>query len=328
MKVFAHYFGRSALKKKEFIDWDLVTEFNKEGVEFVQDDSAEELWVFDFSIWALFHLVRWPRSKRKLFVFEPRAVNPLQHNEWVRSLFSTTYVFSKAQIGLSGKFVEGGGFNPSRVEEGIEGLEKDAEHLDLVSIAVAAGDKQSLEGGSLYWLRRDCMDSLSRLGYSVQLAGPFWQRSTVFRFKQLAIALIQTLASCSMPKMSLARPRKFISRFRSPNFEYVGFVKSEISFYSSCDVVLVIENDIESLSEKLFSAICSGRWVIYVGPPEARKFESLGTVLFSDPSVDGVISALKTIGSSQAPSVSGLSELLAYRSFLSFYKRLAKIASE
>lgn len=328
MKVLAHYFGRSALKQEEFNDWDLVTEFNEKGVEFVQDDSADELWVFDFSIWALFHLFRWPRSKRKLFVFEPRAVNPLQHREWVRSLFSTTYVFSQAQCGLSGKFVEGGGFNPSRVGEGIEGLEKNTKPLEFVSIAVAAGDKQSFEEGSLYWLRRDCMESLSRLGYKVKLAGPFWQSSTIFRFKQLGVALVQTLASCSTPRISLARPGKFVSRSRRPNFEYLGFVKSEIAFYSSCDVVLVIENDIESLSEKLFSALSSGRWVVYVGPPEARKFECLGTVLFSDPSVESVIAALKKIGSRQALSVSNLSEVLAHRSFTSFYKRLAKIATE
>jgi hypothetical protein len=328
MKVFAHYFGRSALKKKEFVEWSLVEEFNKKGVDFVQDYSADELWVFDFSIWALFHLVRWPRSKRKLFVFEPRAVNPLQHKEWVRSLFSTTYVFSEAQCGLSGKFVEGGGFNPSRVEESMEGLKKDTESLEFVSIAVAAGDKQSLEEGSLYWLRRDCMDSLSHLGYQVKLAGPFWQSSTFFRFKQLGVALVQTLASCSTPRISLARPGKFVSRSRPPNFEYLGFVKSEIAFYSSCDVVLVIENDIESLSEKLFSALCSGRWVVYVGPPEARKFESLRTVLFSDPSVEGVTAALKRISRSQAPPVSDLSEVLAHRSSRAFYKRLAKIATE
>lgn len=321
MKVFAHYFGRPGLSHPTFIKWELKKRFESAGVKFTRKSEADEIWVFDLSLASLVELIRWPRARRRLFIFEPKAVNPLQHRDWARRLFGVSYVFSRAQRGSVSHFIEGGGFNSNRVRGLSDGAKPQPRGSDLV-VTVAAGDKQSLQSGSLYWLRRDAMEALAKAGFKVMLVGPFWQEGLLFRTKQILHSLLLSLISGTVPVLRNARPRRFTSLSKSPNFKYLGYADDEIDFYKSGDVVLIIENDIESLSEKLFSALCSGRWVVYVGPCEASELPGVGRVLFSAPNVRAVTEAVSRALSSRAPSSGAERVGLERREFSSFYERV------
>ncbi len=255
-------------------------------------------------------------------MFEPKAVNPLQHTEFIRQFFGVCYVFSLAQVGKRGVFVEGGGFNPERQIGESPLIAKTIDSESKVAISVAAGDKQSLQAGSLYWLRRDAMSALVKIGLEVRLAGPFWEEGLVFRLKQLAHSFLQAVISGSIPRIHLARPSKFVSARRGNNFKYVGFVGDEIEFYRRSNLVLIIENDLGSLSEKLFSAICSGRQVIYAGASEAKGLPNLGSVFFAEPTVDSITNVVEHL-MRQDKTVSQVDfRALQNRSFESFYNRL------
>jgi hypothetical protein len=324
VKVFAHYFGKPGLEHQTFINWELKRCFEDFGVQFTNKTDADEIWIFDLSLLGVLSMLRWPKTKRRLFIFEPNAVNPLQHRDWMRKLFQFSYVFSRDQIRESAQFIEGGGFNPNRVKVRSSDNKQLHSTLPELIVSVAAGDKQSLQSGSLYWLRRDAMEALAREGFGVKLIGPFWQEGFWFRSKQIIYSLFQSLISGTLPKPWLARPRRFVSKRQSPNIEYLGYADDEIDFYESADIVLVVENDIESLSEKLFSAVCSGRSVVYVGPQEARELPGLKCVLFSEATVrDVVTNVLKAASLSQSKSEALILDL-ENRSFTSFYARLVQ----
>lgn len=323
MRVYARYFGEPALRSKSFFAWGLVSELEKNGVVFSEMKDADEFWAFDLGFTDLLVMSRWPKDKRKLVVFEPRAVNPLQHNEWVRARFSYTYVFSESQRGQVGQFIEGGGFNPSKILQDISTCVADQSTAPKPIISVAAGDKQSMNVGSLYWLRRDSIQGLLRAGFPVNLAGPFWQSRVSLRIKQLAHSALQTVCSGSLPKIGLARTKNFLKNQDSALFKFYGFVEDEQEFFQNSDIVLVIENDVESLSEKLFSALCSGRWIIYVGPPEAEKFRNVPSIIFAQPTVDSVVAAAQLILTKGQPPKIDLPKVFSERHFEKFNKRLA-----
>ena len=322
MKVFAHYFGKPGLNDSNFMTWDLKRKFEESGTEFLSSKDAEEIWVFDFSFQALLFMYRWPKSKRRLFIFEPRAVNPLQHQNWVRRLFDVSYVFSEGQIGRGAHFVEGGGHSPERCRDLPNYSHERTEGDSSLTVTVAAGDKQSLQAGSLYWLRRDAMESLAMAGYKVKLVGPFWQKNFIFRAKQLLSSFFLAVISGSLPRIGLARPLRFVTPRRSPDFEYIGYVEDEIEFYMSGDIVLVIENDLDSLSEKLFSALCARKWVVYVGPREARALPFTQNVVFAEPTVKSILESVEKISTFPTQTSKHQQLDLQHRSFSAFYTRL------
>jgi hypothetical protein len=198
----------------------------------------------------------------------------------------------------------------------------DEKEFDFV---MAAGNKYSVVDSSMYDLRRKLITSLVKEGYSVGLAGPGWREETTLTYvKAIVFSFIRTLMSARLPRLSKIVPMgiKIVKSYS--NLHVHGWVDDEIDFFRRGTTVICIENDIRACSEKIFSAICARRSVVYVGPPEAMKYLTHLPVYFqSNTNFFSILNACKEARESADFSIEApIDTRLAFREESAFYSRL------
>lgn len=313
-RVFPSYFGTPGYENDAFRGWPLPKFFEDNlGIEWTPVAAANEIWLFDFSWSGLRHALKFPRSQRKLFVFEPQAVNPIQHSKRIQSLFGQVFVFSRAQMKVTNTFIEGEGYRGIGENESLPG--------EVRKIGAAFGNKQSVVRGSLYWLRVDAMVELLRQGFEVTLAGPGWENSPSKLARQVVRTLIDCCLSMKLPDLSLLRPLPLKRLRKFSNFHHRGWVDDEVSFFREFDALLIIENDMSFLSEKPFGGLASGTPFVYVGPSEFGAYCPYSPSEASTLSGAAVARAVAARDMVIPASIEGL-ENLHRRSDSAFYKRL------
>lgn len=315
------YYGKRIRVNSELTDWGLLENLKSLGLR-LEEGSEGVISIFvDFTPKAIWRIFLKKKAHRILLVFEPRAVNPLIHKEWFQSLFGLVLVFSSHQLKPSNVFVESGGWNVKRVV-------RDASSVSQKTIACAFGNKVSLVSSSNYSLRHDLLVRLGSGIAPIYLAGPGWES-----FWMPVKGYIQSALRClsSGERIDLAKIRPPFSTKKSdlPDLHYVGWVEDEVAFYSQHGCVLVVENDVEFLSEKVFHAIASGRPVVYSGPGNPIELEKLG-VICCPPDADQIAAAAKqvihnqdrrrAIPNSELPT----NAFLELHSVEAFYERVAR----
>jgi hypothetical protein len=317
--VHPRFFGKNGLGSSGFLSWKLVSNFRHSGVAFTELKEAQEVWFFDLDPWFLIaNLLRIRGKKKVLMVFEPQAVNPLQHVGWIQRRFEKVIAFDPEIALPESRLVLY--FGHSSFPDGK--IPNSTKTLRTNSVAIAAGDKQSASRSSQYHIRQRAITALLRRGYSVSLAGPHWRQSKSKRLKQVLQSIARVLASGNAPKWSQLAVANFLTKCeRFENFRFHGWVESESEFFSGHQVVLVIENDSRFHSEKVYSAIASGSNVVYVGP-ERPWLAELPQVFFADPSISSIT---RSIDEALATPVTRhvARRFLAKYSLDKFYRRLA-----
>jgi hypothetical protein len=314
-RVFPSYFGTPGYESNAFRSWPLPKYFEDNlGIQWATPESADEVWLFDFSWSGLRKALKVPRSHRKLFVFEPQAVNPIQHTLKIQSMFGQVFVFSRAQVKPTNTFVEG---------EGYRGVSNRlSKPKEVPRIGAAFGNKQSVVPGSLYWLRVDAMVALLNEGYEVTLAGPGWEDSSAQFFRQLARTLFDCSVSMKLPNLALLRPRPLKRLRKFEKFHYAGWVDDEVEFFRNFDELLIIENDEFFLSEKPFGAIFSGVPFVYVGPSEFVSYAPRERVAFANSASTSIVKSIKN-QERLKPKESLSMRSIQRRSSQDFYLRLS-----
>lgn len=113
---------------------------------------------------------------------------------------------------------------------------------------------------SLYGWRLDLLRKLEKNGVKVKVFGPNWRISKTMEIRKRWAA---TKRAFGRPNFKLRE--SWSSLFFRPK-GYVGHSSDKLETLSKHEFTLVIENDRDSLTEKLFDAIFSGTKVFYRGP--------------------------------------------------------------
>lgn len=201
---------------------------------------------------------RIPRNNRLLFALEPRAVSPAQYTMRVRQEYGTTVVQSRRQTLSPHDVVKN--FGPL----GAETIVRRANRIHQVGIVNE--NKFSFVQGNLYKTRINYVKSLCAEGVEVRLAGKNWDRNIWWQIKHQIFAFgVCILAKSKLEFRSATLPLRKIK-----NLHLAGRVESAVEFLSACEFALVIENDPDYVSEKLFNAVEAGCVPLYLGPPLAE----------------------------------------------------------
>ena len=324
LRVYVSYFGKPWHQSSTFRDWELSSLLLERRVTFVPLRKAQQIWLMDFSVHGLFLASRFRRRNRVLICFEPRAVKPLQYRKLMNFVFGTIFVFSKSQMRRGVRYIEGGGYRPERALSGAVMRDVPLTH----DVVIASGFKQGVVKTSQYHLRTDVIEELVRLGYRVGVAGHGWSSNFWYFCRAAAQAILLCFTAGHIPNLSFLRMPP-IKRLKTlGTCSYFGYVEDEVRWFSQARVVVVIENCREFFSEKLFSALCSRRSVVYCGPSEAQTFKSSAVFFAERPQVSEIVKVAQLAIDSQMDiaatrRLDGLPSGIDRRNETMFYLRLA-----
>lgn len=196
---------------------------------------------------------------RFLVIFEPRIVNPMEYSTKIRSSYTEIFVISPF-FKVDESDIQ---FNYGRALPSIEGKTRNQVHAKKVqTVGLVNANKFSFVDGEMYTLRaKTILHLASEPNLNILVAGAGWKDS---KFAQFITQLKCYLKTFRYSKFSSLT--HFRNPVNHPEIKFLGSVESAISFLSTVDVALVIENERTYVSEKLFNAIAAGATPIYVGP--------------------------------------------------------------
>jgi hypothetical protein len=220
--------------------------------------SSAEIAIFvDFSVnpRSLFLLLTLRKHRKVLVRVEPQSVNPGQFTRFVSRLFDFCIDEASVTKGRA-NFTWNAGFDfPSD--------ELIGEMVRPYQVGALMGRKVSFFKLSQYHIRAKILNSLSIADISVCFAGRGWSENPLFLAKAVLRAFVVN-ASFGLPFLS---PQKVLQAVRAPRVDYLGEFSLPQQFYKGVGVALVVENEHNALSEKIFDAVAAGCSVIYLGRP-------------------------------------------------------------
>ena len=204
-----------------------------------------------------------PRENRVLFALEPRAVLPMQHRKRVRRRFGLVLVSSPNQVHSPTDVYFDFGFLFPKEQVASELPRK------MGSVAMLNANKSSFVSGSQYNVRKSLIKKLAHTGFSVTIAGAGWERSFPAQILDSVRSLLFCISQGEWPDVTrFSIPIKL----SLPNVEFSGVVADGDLFYRQHEFALIVENDPQYISEKLFHALESGCVPLYLGP----KLQTIG----------------------------------------------------
>lgn len=259
--------GRCLTSYPADTDWEFPNFLAELGLNVVPlgDTRATHYVAMDHSERALERVTRQiPLSRRLLFVFEPQAVNPRQYKLKTRSKYGSSIIGSERHRRMPSDRLIRLGTLP-KIEKYSVALSKQRER-EAGSIGILNENKFSFTPKNLYKFRWRTIADLSKSGLIVDLGGKNWEQGWGWHLKQQLLTLAVTVQNaCAIDLFQFHGPLP-----RSTKIRLHGRVESELEFLSKFDFCLVIENDPDYVSEKLFNAVMAGGVPLYVGPPLAE----------------------------------------------------------
>jgi hypothetical protein len=242
--------------------WPLAEPIGRLGLNIVPlgDRNATHYIAFDHSqkaLKAIEDIV--PANRRMLFAFEPEAVNPLQHLSKTRSEYFQTVIGSRRHRIKANDVEMKFGTLPDVPHK----LDSSDGSQSRGSAAMLNENKFSFVTGNLYKKRTDILLEISRAGIPTHVGGKNWDKSSLWQaWRQLLYLYAVLFTGVSVDLSQYHGP---LTKERSLTLH--GRVPSEVGFLSQFEFALVVENDPNYLSEKLFNAISAGCVPLYLGPP-------------------------------------------------------------
>lgn len=150
--------------------------------------------------------------------------------------------------------------------------------------------KFSAQKTSLYGLRRNLLNYFMFNDIACDLYGTNWNISFTRELRRRWAALRE-----SLPKVSYQGLEEVFSGLGRHYTNYRGWVEDKYLMTSEYPLAIVVENDIDSLSEKFFDCILSGTVPLYVGP-DLSKFTDLAPLCFQvEPNITSIVDLLSGI---------------------------------
>lgn len=225
-----------------------------------------------------------------LILWEPASVMPWQYKLENYSRFNLVIPMSKWRAEKLG--IQQYAFHPYDADPSKIASPFSVRSGKIIMINAA---KFSAGKSSLYGLRRETSKILHREFQGYDLFGADWDMNKSTEIRKRIAALRNSINAREGISV-----REFTSLlwYRYP--EHRGFVKDKFEILSEYQLSLVIENDIDWITEKVFDSIFAGCIPVYVGPVLIREFRKLENCLIRcEPDARSIINRLKNLSDSE-----------------------------
>jgi len=205
-----------------------------------------------------------------LILWEPASVMPWQYSAANLARFDLVIpmsVWRARNLGYSQH-----AFHPYRFTGANSIFDLTGPRQGIVMINTA---KFSAGSSSLYGLRRETSKLLHSRGLDYKLYGFDWNMKKSIEFKKRLIAARNSFLANERVNFKELTSQVL---YRYP--EYAGHVPDKFSLLSHFTYSLVIENDLDWVTEKVFDSIFAGTIPIYVGPQLEEISKDLEDCLF------------------------------------------------
>ena len=250
--------------------------------------SSEKMLLSDVDIYFNFDARKQPKpnSQSVLIIYEPECVMPWQYTNECREMFKLVICLNpwraeKYDIPLWE-------FQP--IEPIIYRPIKECEVKSNVWVMINA-HKFSAIGGSGYSLRRRVARLMELKGIPFDLYGHNWNMGKFMEARK-RIAAIREAMTLGVRAVDW---KEGLGEMWQSYASYRGSVEKKFDILCRSKFAIVIENDLNTLSEKVFDAIFSLAIPIYVGP-DISSINGLKECLFvSEPNAESIIDLVQQI---------------------------------
>jgi len=235
-----------------------------------------------------------PISRRILVLWEPRVVYPKMYQESVVSQYGAVYSPSPHRyVGPKTRTFDWISVPSACVR--VPSVEQ------LCRGYMINGNKFSFVPSEMYSFRRRVVSECRSREVPFDLWGTNWDAGPVEVFKRIGLALADCVRSGNVPSLN------GFSNLATRGLGAVGPADDKLTLGSRYRVGVVVENQTDYVSEKLFDVLDSGSVAIFVGPP-LRDFGLDGAAIEVAPDVLKVVNEVEQVlewGHGQVEAVRG-----------------------
>jgi len=202
-----------------------------------------------------------------LILKEPQSVLPHQYSKKLLDKFNIVLPFGKTRaqrLGLQEYLL-----NPYDPPEMRTSPFSDRG----IRIAMINSNRISASKQSNYSLRREVAHKLSEKPFGFKMFGTDWDRGYKWRIAKGLIAFRDVLMARQIPDLQ----ETFSGILKTPR-RLEGFIDDKFEILRNAEISVVIENESDYVSEKVFDSLIAGAIPVYVGPkfpPELIFLEEL-----------------------------------------------------
>jgi hypothetical protein len=189
-----------------------------------------------------------------LILTEPRTVNPIQYRKKYLNKFNLVIPASPVRAASLG--LEDYIYAPLHFIDPLDQITR--RDLDFV---ILNANKFSSNSENLYALRRKISKYLYKNGFAYELYGLDWRMSKFKELRERIWSIRKELKCLRIPNFFAA-----FSEFMYRYPEYKGSPYNKQKVLCKFKYAVIIENEADYISEKIFDAIFSGCVPLYVGP--------------------------------------------------------------
>jgi hypothetical protein len=217
-----------------------------------------------------------PNKFNVLILWEPESVMPWQYKRSVLNKFDLIIPMSPWRAINLG--IAHWAFHPSKIE--FISINENLRNKNIVMVNAA---KFSASNKSLYGLRRKISKKLHSMNIGYELYGQNWHMKKSKELKERIWAVRKELIAFNFPNL-----REAFSETIYGYPEFLGPVDDKLSKLSEYRYSLVIENDSDWITEKLFDSLSARCVPIYIGPDLSRFKQLSKCVIQLEPSVEAI----------------------------------------
>jgi hypothetical protein len=157
------------------------------------------------------------------------------------------------------------------------------------NLVMVNGNKFSANKKSLYGLRRNISKKLFNLGVGFDLYGQNWHMSKIKELRERLWAIRREISALNFPSFKEA-----FSEFTYRYPGYKGPIDDKYDLLTKYKFALIIENEADYITEKIFDAIYSKCVPLYIGP-DLNEFKDLNNcIVHITPSAESIATFLKS----------------------------------
>jgi hypothetical protein len=217
-----------------------------------------------------------PNKFNVLILWEPESVMPWQYKRSVLNKFDLIIPMSPWRAINLG--IAHWAFHPSKIES--ISIDENLRNKNIVMVNAA---KFSGSNKSFYGLRRKISKKLQSMNIGYELYGQNWHMKKSKELRERIWAVRKELLALNFPSLLEA-----FSEITYGYPEFLGPLDDKLSKLSEYRYSLVIENDPDWITEKLFDALSAKCVPIYIGPNLSRFKLLSKCVIQLEPSVKAI----------------------------------------
>ena len=195
-----------------------------------------------------------PLKNRVLVIWEPKVVDEKIRSKKIRKLYGTVIYASKLwKEEVEEKFIPW----PQSIDNFREVTYDDWVTRKNSAVIIQA-NKYSIHKHEMYSFRRSVIKEFEKSPQSLALYGSHWDAGFIYNLRSW-------IASCRRIRFTNWSRQTF--KYSVTNYaNYLGKADNKHQTNSKYRISVVIENSLDYVSEKLFDALSSGTYVVYIGP--------------------------------------------------------------